>query len=44
MSIPSIVGGRWTDKVAYHELSGHIRAEAQKEPVETFIAVEDARS
>ncbi|WP_368680440.1 DUF3560 domain-containing protein (plasmid) [Rhodococcus opacus] len=44
VSIPSIVGGRWTDKVAYHELSGHIRAEAQKEPVETFIAVEDARS
>ncbi|MDV7246302.1 MULTISPECIES: hypothetical protein [Rhodococcus] len=44
VSIPSIVGGGWTDKVAYHELSGHIRAEAQKEPAETFVDVEDARS
>ncbi|WP_280123340.1 MULTISPECIES: hypothetical protein [Rhodococcus] len=44
MSIPSIVGGGWTDKVAYHELSGHIRAEAQKEPAETSVDMEEVRS
>lgn len=43
VSIPSIVGGGWTDKVAYHELSGHIRAEDQKEPAETSVDVEEAR-